>query len=143
MPRPGRLEGRTCLIVGGTSGIGLAAARRFLAEGARVVVAGLEGVGVPASRCAPLDESLLAPLRLLGPCAGWSVDSGDAGGVELLFSKAIGFLGGGWIFWCTLPASAAAGSATDRCTSAPTTPGTASCTSMPSARSSPIARRCG
>ena len=40
MPRPGRLDGRTCLIVGGTSGIGLASARRFLEEGARVVVAG-------------------------------------------------------------------------------------------------------
>ena len=40
MPRPGRLEGRTCLIVGGTGGIGLASARRFLEEGARVVVAG-------------------------------------------------------------------------------------------------------
>ncbi len=40
MERPGRLDGRTCLIVGGTSGIGLAAARRFLQEGARVVVAG-------------------------------------------------------------------------------------------------------
>jgi NAD(P)-dependent dehydrogenase (short-subunit alcohol dehydrogenase family) len=38
--RPGRLDGRNCLIVGGTSGIGLASARRFLDEGARVVVAG-------------------------------------------------------------------------------------------------------
>jgi NAD(P)-dependent dehydrogenase (short-subunit alcohol dehydrogenase family) len=38
--RPGRLDGRTCLIVGGTSGIGLASARRFLEEGARVVVSG-------------------------------------------------------------------------------------------------------
>jgi NAD(P)-dependent dehydrogenase (short-subunit alcohol dehydrogenase family) len=40
VPRPGRLDGRTCLIVGGTSGIGLAAARRFLGEGAHLVVAG-------------------------------------------------------------------------------------------------------
>ena len=32
MRRPGRLDGRTCLIVGGTSGIGLASARRFLEE---------------------------------------------------------------------------------------------------------------
>jgi NAD(P)-dependent dehydrogenase (short-subunit alcohol dehydrogenase family) len=38
----GRLAGKRCLIVGGTSGIGLAAARRFIAEGARVYVAGLE-----------------------------------------------------------------------------------------------------
>jgi NAD(P)-dependent dehydrogenase (short-subunit alcohol dehydrogenase family) len=39
---PGRLEGKRCLIVGGTSGLGLAAARRFIAEGARVYVTGLE-----------------------------------------------------------------------------------------------------
>ncbi|MGE3822166.1 MAG: SDR family NAD(P)-dependent oxidoreductase [Isosphaeraceae bacterium] len=38
----GRLADRGCLIVGGTSGIGLAAARRFLAEGARLVVTGLD-----------------------------------------------------------------------------------------------------
>jgi NAD(P)-dependent dehydrogenase (short-subunit alcohol dehydrogenase family) len=36
----GRLAGKRCLIVGGTSGIGLAAARHFLMEGARVVVVG-------------------------------------------------------------------------------------------------------
>ncbi len=58
MPRPGRLDGRTCLIVGGTGGIGLASARRFLEEGARVVAAGqspeigrtaLEGIAPPGS----------------------------------------------------------------------------------------------
>jgi NAD(P)-dependent dehydrogenase (short-subunit alcohol dehydrogenase family) len=37
----GRLEGKRCLIVGGTSGIGLAALQRFLQEGARVFVIGL------------------------------------------------------------------------------------------------------
>ena len=36
-----RLAGKRCLIVGGTSGIGLAAAERFHAEGAALVVAGL------------------------------------------------------------------------------------------------------
>ena len=36
----GRLRGKRCLIVGGTSGIGAAAAERFLAEGASLVVAG-------------------------------------------------------------------------------------------------------
>jgi NAD(P)-dependent dehydrogenase (short-subunit alcohol dehydrogenase family) len=37
----GRLADKRCLIVGGTSGIGLAAAARFLEEGARVAVCGL------------------------------------------------------------------------------------------------------
>ena len=37
-----QLAGKRCLIVGGTSGIGRAAAERFVAEGARVSIAGLE-----------------------------------------------------------------------------------------------------
>ncbi len=36
-----RLANKRCLIVGGTSGLGLAAANRFAQEGARLVVAGL------------------------------------------------------------------------------------------------------
>ena len=40
-PPSGRLAGLACLIVGGTSGIGLEAARRFLQEGATLVVTGL------------------------------------------------------------------------------------------------------
>lgn len=37
-----RLHHKRCLIVGGTTGIGRAAAQRFLQEGARLVVAGLD-----------------------------------------------------------------------------------------------------
>jgi NAD(P)-dependent dehydrogenase (short-subunit alcohol dehydrogenase family) len=37
------MKGRSCLIVGGTSGIGLAAAQRFREEGAEVVVSGKRG----------------------------------------------------------------------------------------------------
>src|SRR5262245_1750213 len=47
-----RLQGKRCLIVGGTSGIGLAAARRFLEEGANLVIAGkapAEGLAAVAS----------------------------------------------------------------------------------------------
>jgi NAD(P)-dependent dehydrogenase (short-subunit alcohol dehydrogenase family) len=95
VPRPGRMAGRSCLIVGGTSGVGLATARRFLEEGAQVVVAGLETAGTRsgAGNCIPLDEALLAPLRSLGPCTGWSFDVGNASEVELLFAEALGFLG--------------------------------------------------
>jgi NAD(P)-dependent dehydrogenase (short-subunit alcohol dehydrogenase family) len=59
VPRLGRLDGRNCLIVGGTSGIGLASARRFLEEGARVVLTGRE----PKVGRAALDQ--LAPLGVV------------------------------------------------------------------------------
>jgi NAD(P)-dependent dehydrogenase (short-subunit alcohol dehydrogenase family) len=92
--RPGRLDGRTCLIVGGTGGIGLAAARRFLQEGARVVVAGLEGEGdePDTGDPRPLDPAILEPLRSLGPCAGWSLDASSRLEVSLLFEKTLEFL---------------------------------------------------
>jgi NAD(P)-dependent dehydrogenase (short-subunit alcohol dehydrogenase family) len=86
VPRPGRLEGRTCLIVGGTSGIGLASARRFLQEGARVVVAGR----TPETACSTLDE-----LASLGPCWQFTLELGDGElGVARVFDFAIPTLGG-------------------------------------------------
>ena len=44
-----RLEGRTAVITGGGSGIGLASARRLAAEGARVVVADIDPVAGKAA----------------------------------------------------------------------------------------------
>ncbi len=42
---PFSLEGKSALITGGTSGIGLATARRFIAAGARVVISGRRDTG--------------------------------------------------------------------------------------------------
>ncbi len=87
MPRPGRLDGRTCLIVGGTSGIGLAAARRFLEEGARVVVAGRSpetgalGASTSSLRWARSGSSLL------------ELEQGEPE-VDAMFDFARGVLGG-------------------------------------------------
>jgi NAD(P)-dependent dehydrogenase (short-subunit alcohol dehydrogenase family) len=39
----GRLEGKVAVVTGGASGIGAATVRRFIAEGARVVIADLQG----------------------------------------------------------------------------------------------------
>ena len=86
MQRPGRLDGRTCLIVGGTGGIGLASARRFLEEGARVVVAG---------QSPELGRAALAQLSPLGPV--WECAFDLAAGepeVARLFSSALDALGG-------------------------------------------------
>ena len=38
----GVLEGRTAIVTGGARGIGLAIARRYVAEGARVVIADID-----------------------------------------------------------------------------------------------------
>ena len=76
------MAGRTCLIVGGTGGIGLASARRFLAEGARVVVTGLTDIEA---------NHALASLGTVGALA---CDVTDPGSVEAAFGSAIELFGG-------------------------------------------------
>ncbi len=81
----GRLQNLNALIVGGTSGIGLATARRFLQEGARVVIAG---------RDAESGQNALA--RLNTPDRLWYLptDVAEPESVERLFEQARQQFGG-------------------------------------------------
>ncbi len=69
----GRLAGKYALITGGTSGIGLATAQTFIAEGAQVAVTGRNPVALEQAQA------------LLGN-NGWVIaaDSGDAAGQRQL-----------------------------------------------------------
>jgi len=78
-----RLQGQRALITGGTSGIGLETARRFLEEGARVAITGLSKAGLDAAR------------KELGDVIVIEADAGDAadqGKVAEQIRKAFGQL---------------------------------------------------
>jgi NAD(P)-dependent dehydrogenase (short-subunit alcohol dehydrogenase family) len=79
----GLLEGKRALVTGGTSGLGLAIAERFLGEGARVVVTGR-------------DQDLGARAELsLGPGARFiTADAADPDAAASSVSAAAGQLGG-------------------------------------------------
>ncbi|HEV7825630.1 MAG TPA: 3-oxoacyl-ACP reductase [Mycobacteriales bacterium] len=76
-----RLDGKVCVITGAASGIGLASARRFAAEGAHVVVGDVD----PAAGKRVADEigGLFVP-----------VDVTDEAQVRALFAAAVGAYGG-------------------------------------------------
>jgi NAD(P)-dependent dehydrogenase (short-subunit alcohol dehydrogenase family) len=79
------LRDKAVLISGGTSGIGLAAAERFLEEGARVYVAGLGGAEV---------EAAVAMLARRGWAAGLACDVRREADVATLVDSAEAALGG-------------------------------------------------
>jgi NAD(P)-dependent dehydrogenase (short-subunit alcohol dehydrogenase family) len=80
-----RLADKRCLLVGGTSGIGRAAAERFLAEGARLVVAG---------NSADQGRAAAAELARLGEVHFVCTDAAEPGEVSALFEATVGHLGG-------------------------------------------------
>jgi NAD(P)-dependent dehydrogenase (short-subunit alcohol dehydrogenase family) len=82
---PGRLQDKRCLIVGGTTGLGLAAARRFLEEGAKLVVSG---------RSVDKGAAAVDALHHAGPVHFFAGDAADAVQVKLLFEHALEILGG-------------------------------------------------
>src|SRR4051794_22986240 len=56
-PQVGRLQGKVAIITGGASGIGLASARRFVAEGASVVIGDRDQAALDAAQ-AELGDAL-------------------------------------------------------------------------------------
>ena len=79
------LKGRRVLITGGTSGIGLATAVRFLEEDAQVVIAGLSAEEVNAAA---------AELSSLGRVRGVAGDVSKEADVNGIITGALGALGG-------------------------------------------------
>jgi len=80
-----RLKNKRCLIVGGTTGIGLAAAQRFLQEGAQLVIAG---------RSTEKGKEAVANLKPIGSIRFVSCDAADPGQVQNLFQEGFAFLHG-------------------------------------------------
>jgi glucose 1-dehydrogenase len=78
----GRLDGKTAIVTGGARGIGFSIARRYIAEGARVVVADIdEGTG-------------RAAVAELGTAARFvRTDVGAAGDARNVVAEACGFAG--------------------------------------------------
>jgi NAD(P)-dependent dehydrogenase (short-subunit alcohol dehydrogenase family) len=79
------LEGKLALITGGTTGLGLETARRFLAEGARLVVTGRDvALGAEAERV----------LRDVGDATFLRADAADPSDVDRSVRDAVERLGG-------------------------------------------------
>jgi NAD(P)-dependent dehydrogenase (short-subunit alcohol dehydrogenase family) len=80
-----RLKDKRCLIVGGTTGLGLAAAQRFLEEGARLVIAG---------RSVDKGAAAVDDLGGASRVQFFSCDASDPTQVQLLFEHVVESLGG-------------------------------------------------
>lgn len=87
-----RLAGKTALITGGNSGIGLATTRAFVTEGARVVISGRNSTTLAATKAELGDqvstiESDASDVAQIAQLAEWVADTLPAG-LDVLFANA-------------------------------------------------------
>ncbi len=85
----GRLEGRTAVITGGCSGIGLATARRFAAEGARVIIGDVDEVAGPRVAAQLNGQFVTCDVTDPEQVEGlFAVTNNDFGSVDVAFNNA-------------------------------------------------------
>ncbi|MBP0712506.1 SDR family oxidoreductase [Burkholderia sola] len=90
-----RLKGKSALITGGTSGIGLATAKRFIAEGARVAVTGRDEAVFQRVRAALGERAVVlkGDVRSLDDMRAIAAEVDETfGGLDVVFANA------GWAF---------------------------------------------
>jgi NAD(P)-dependent dehydrogenase (short-subunit alcohol dehydrogenase family) len=86
-----KLQGKSALITGGTSGIGLATAKLFIREGARVAVTGRDASRFGAVRAELGDEALIVAADVRSPTDMETVSrciGATFGGLDILFANA-------------------------------------------------------
>ncbi len=98
---PGRFDGRTAVITGGASGLGLSVARRIVAEGGRVVLWDLNGEVLEQARIAS------------GAVEAFSVDVSDNAAVERAATETLTVLGKIDILICSAGITGATAPVTD------------------------------
>lgn len=83
------IKGKTVLITGGASGIGLEAAKQFLAGGARVIITGRnQGKLDAAKKANPALIAINSDVADAGDAASLFNQVKDLGGIDILYNNA-------------------------------------------------------